>query len=57
MIIGKFLKQHKFLYDTELKQFEIISNQMGIDSNTLTRVEMFSLMRFIVRVAQKGNKK
>ena len=47
MIIRKQLKRQSFEYDFDHRM-------LALKSGILTKTEMFSLMRFIIRVAQKG---
>ena len=51
MIIRKQLTGVTFEYDTNYRQLEIINK---FHSGTVTRSEMFSLARFILRIIQKG---
>mgnify|MGYP001559540149 CR=1 FL=1 len=51
MIIRKQLKGVTFEYDTDYKQLEIINK---FHSGYVTRQEMISLMRFGLRILQKG---
>jgi len=53
MIIQKKLKNVSFSYNSEARLLEIDINGTS-DFVRVSRVEMFSLMRFIIRIAQKG---
>ena len=60
MIVERKLKWVKFIYDLQLKQLYIrkpFAKTKGVESVSLTRIEMFSLARFILRVAQKPQKR
>ena len=53
MIIEKKLKRRTFLWTSEDKKLTLFADE-GIGGYVLSRVEMFSLVRFILRIAQKG---
>lgn len=64
MIIKKVLKNVMFDYDTNRKILCVSrehvdeANQTGcLEYMNISRIEMFSLARFILRIAQKGNAK
>lgn len=56
MIISKFLKNKVFEYNTDLRWLLIKDHNVNYEPRkiALTRTEMFSLMRFCIRVTQKG---
>jgi len=60
MKIIKELKFGEFEYDSELKQFQVtIKNKETEEAQTISfsKAYSFSLMRFMVRIAQKNFKK
>lgn len=57
-MIQKKLKNCSFVYHEESKIITISDNHTGeVKVAGLTRIEMFSLMRFIIRIAQKSQKR
>jgi hypothetical protein len=63
-IINKELKNVSFCWIPESKELAIFekrfNDKTGVGTSRqlgLTRTEMFSLMRFIIRIAQKGQRR
>lgn len=60
MIIEKNLKNISFLYNSENKSLELVNNKGKIADTQairLSKTEMFSLSRFIIRIAQYEGRK
>lgn len=53
-MIEKILKNCQFVYNEEEKKLGIFD---GEEIVKLSRTQMFSLMRFIIRIAQKGQRR